>query len=143
MKKIIMLIVIITLYSCPATRIDVSERKYSTGHMGMPGENVFVFKNENQFYYSERLGYSEGTFVWIDKNKIKLTSKTIGAEIPHKEEKWFKDISNRELTFNKDKLFFEVLYLEELKNSPLSWCDRVARSYKYNTQSPASLGFVV
>lgn len=115
MKKIIILIVIITLYSCRTTRIDVSERKYSTGHMGMPGENVFVFKNENQFYYYERLGYSEGTFVWIDKNKIKLTSKTIGSEIPHKEEKWFKDISNKELTFKKNKLFFEGFIFRRVK----------------------------
>ncbi|WP_316812830.1 hypothetical protein [Pedobacter heparinus] len=114
MKLFIIFILSIALHSCRTTRIDVSEREYSTGYMGMPGEITFVFKNGNQFYYYERLYYSEGTFVWVDKSKIKLTSKIKGFEIPYKEAKWFQNISNKEITLKANKLLFEGFTLKRV-----------------------------
>ncbi|TCC97691.1 hypothetical protein [Pedobacter hiemivivus] len=92
-------------------RIDVSGSTYSTGHMGMSGENVFVFKNANQFYYYERLGYSEGTFEWVNDKSIKLTSKVMGFDIPYKDERHYKSLNEKLIVFKGDNLFFEGFIL--------------------------------
>ena len=83
--------------------------------MGMPGENVFVFKDGNQFYYYERLSYSEGTFEWIDEKQIKLTSKKMGFDIPYKETRCYRDLSGKIVIFKRNNLLFEGFILKHVK----------------------------
>ncbi|WP_448103700.1 hypothetical protein [Pedobacter panaciterrae] len=115
MKKILIFVLIASSFSCSVSRINISASEYSTGHMGMSGENVFVFKNTNQFYYYERLGYSEGTFDWVSNNSIRLTSKVMGFNIPDKETRYYKDLNNKVIVFKGNKLFFEGFVLKRIK----------------------------
>lgn len=115
MRSVLIFCMAVTMFSCQMHRIGIPGQRYSTGHMGMPGENVFVFKDNNSFCYYERLGYSEGTFVWISKNKIRLTSKVMGFDIPYKEERWLKDLTNKEAIFKGNRLFFEGFGLRLVK----------------------------
>ena len=89
----------VSLVSCRVTSLDVIGSKYSTGHMGMSGENVFVFNNKNQFYYYERLGYSEGIFEWVNDRSIRLTSKQIGFDIPYRDEKYYRSLNDKIIVF--------------------------------------------
>lgn len=99
--------VLLFLLACiPRQVVKEGELKFSTGHMGMPGENVFVIKADNTFYYYERLLYSEGTFERVDDNKIKLTSIMMGFPIPYKDEKMFHNLSGNTIEVRKNKIFF-------------------------------------
>jgi hypothetical protein len=114
MRKAIIFVLILSLLSCRVSRIDVSGSRYSTGHMGMSGENVFVFKNANQFYYYERLGYSEGTFEWVNDKSIRLTSKVMGFDIPYKDERHYRSLNDKLIVFKGKKLFFEGFILRRV-----------------------------
>ncbi len=115
--KIIIIFLIVSLSSCGVSRISQCEGKYSTGHMGMMGENIFVFKDGNQFYYSDRLYYSEGTFVWIDSKSIKLFSKPMGFGIPYKGSLFHINLSDKIVIFKGSKLYFEGFILKKVKES--------------------------
>ncbi len=79
--------------------------------MGMSGEKVFVFKDANQFYYYERLGYSEGTFEWVNDKSIRLKSKVMGFDIPYKDERHYRSLNGKLILFKGKKLFFEGFIL--------------------------------
>lgn len=115
MKIIIILILSVAFQACRTTRIDVSETKYSTGHMGMPGEYVFIIKKDGRFCYCERLGYSEGSFVWINKSRIKLTSRIMSPNDDCYKKGFFLDISNEELVFKGNKLLYYSFVLDRIK----------------------------
>lgn len=114
MKKVLVFVSTLSLLSCSVSRIDISGSTYSTGHMGMSGENVFVFKNENEFYYYDRLTYSEGTFEWITSKSIKLTSKAMGFDIPYKQEKFSRELTSKIIVSKGNKLLFEGFTLKRV-----------------------------
>lgn len=80
----------------------------------MPGEYVFILKKGNRFCYYERLGYSEGTFVQISPNRIKLTTKIIAIADTCRKDGFFLDLSNKELVLKKDKLLYHGLVLKKV-----------------------------
>lgn len=106
---------IIILSSCRIHRPDIVGHKYSTGYLGMPGEYAFVFKNEGQFYYYERLYYSEGTYVWTDSKTIMLMAKPIGFDIPSKGERWFKHLSNKKIVVKRKKVIYDGLIFRQIE----------------------------
>ena len=81
----------------------------------MPGEYIFIIKRDNKFFYNENAGYSEGTFVYISKDRIKLTSKVIEVTDAREKQGLFLNLSNKELVFRNNKLLYYRLVLRKVK----------------------------
>ena len=111
---ILIFIAIITV-SCHTRKLISNEQKYSTGHLGMPGEYIFIIKKGDKFCYYESAGYSEGTFVRVGENRIKLTTKVIETSDTCEKRGLFLDLSNKELVFKGNKLLYYRLVLSKVK----------------------------
>ena len=118
MKKNVLVILIFLSCACSTRKINLDDVKYSTGHMGMPGENVFLFTKGNHFYFYERLSYSEGTYKWLNSNEILLSSEFLNLNKPTAG-KDFRSLNNKIVDLKGKKLYFEDFVFVKVKQIKL------------------------
>ncbi len=113
MKVFIFLLELFLILGCSTSKIGVrlnemSDRTYSTGYLGMPGEFKFVFLKNSRFYFSERLTYSEGTYEWIDNRQIKFKARYFDNSNPDSlGRKFDRSIDGKTAIIHRKKLIFD------------------------------------
>ena len=108
-----------TFVSCATQgNMNVGSRQYSTGHLGMPGEYRFEFRDNRyfQFYQSVPGFYSEGEIKWIDKNYFELSSKetSVFDSIPNT---LFRDLTGEKVKITRGKLYFDRIFFFRVENN--------------------------
>ncbi len=119
MNKIVLCFVcLICLSSCVVQKLhqDLNNPFYSTCHIGMPGENNFIFSNDSLFYYCQTVPgiYSEGYYNWISDGSIRFVSR---QSIPDSSAKKvvYNNISGKIAVLKGKRLYFNgfTLFLKE------------------------------